>query len=79
MPNFAIRDLSPGDDTIIAVGSKILVSRVVDTGAALHNANGPNSTNPFTTRQDLVSVSHDVLAEVQTMIDDSRLTWGGTI
>jgi hypothetical protein len=68
MPNFAVRALSAGNDTIIAVGSKILVSRVIDVGAALTNANGPNGSNPFATMQD-----------VQNAIKEATLYWEGDI
>jgi hypothetical protein len=76
MPNFAIRGLSSGEDTIIAVGSRILVARVIDTGAALLNANGPNGSNPFATIQDVTDGKNEAITEA---VAQAKLYWGGTI
>jgi hypothetical protein len=76
MPNFAIRGVSSGEDTLIAVGSRILVARVIDTGAALNNANGPNGSNPFATMQDVTDAKNEAVTEA---VSQAKIYWGGTI
>jgi hypothetical protein len=75
MPNFAVRGVSSGEDTIIAVGSRILVARIIDTGAALLNANGPNGSNPFATEQDVTTAKNEAIEEA---VSQAAIYWGGT-
>jgi hypothetical protein len=72
IPNFAVRALGAGLDTVIGVGSKVIVARIIDVGAALINANGPNASNPFATMQDVLDAKREA-------IEAATIYWGGTI
>jgi hypothetical protein len=76
MPNFAFRALAAGNGTIVGVGSRIAVARVIDVGAALSNANGPNGSNPFATMQDVADVK---LEAVEEAVAEAKLYWEGVI
>jgi hypothetical protein len=75
-PNFATRSLSAGNGTVIAVGSRVMVARVIDIGAALINANGPNGSNPYATAADVLRAK---LEAIETAVEESTLYWGGIV
>jgi hypothetical protein len=76
IPNFAIRSLAAGNDTIVGVGSRIMIARVIDVGAALVNANGPNGSNPFATEQDVTDAVKEAVAQA---VAEAKLYWDGVI
>jgi hypothetical protein len=76
MPNFAIRALAAGNDVIIGVGSRIVVARAIDVGAALTNANGPNGSNPFATTADVTDAKREAIDEA---VSEAKLYWEGVI
>jgi hypothetical protein len=76
MPNFATRALSSGSGTVIAVGSRVMAARVIDIGAALINANGPNGSNPYATAADVTNAK---LEAIDAAVADAKLYWGGVL
>lgn len=69
VPNFVFSDLAFGKDTFVAVGSGIMIARIVDVAAALDGANAPSGTNVFVTMEDL----KEVRAAIRVLF--AILTW----
>ena len=73
VPNFVFSDLAFGKDTFVAVGSGIMIARIVDVAAALDGANAPSGTNVFATVTDVNGVKKE-LDELSEL-----LKWKGVI
>jgi hypothetical protein len=73
MPNFAVRALSAGNGTVIAVGSRVMTARVIDAGAALIAANGPNGSNPYATGADVLAAKREAMAEAEAAAEAAEM------